>query len=1556
MLHCMVGEDSAPMISVFRNFYAVDCIQGSLGINLEAHPESLGGIALPPRCCLGGQIGQSARTRSAESRAPSEAPATPPSAETIRLVTEAVLAALNAQPAGQVQRPAPEIEQEPARATVPVVAEEPRPPRRTTDCQLKHVMSFNPPIFSGGGTPSQAEDWLSRVKRILSTTRTEADQKTAIATFLLDGEARLWWDGVEQHHLVERQLEEVSIEEFSRMFMARYLPSTEKIELENQFLRLQQGSQNVDDYLHEFTRLGRYAAPTFGDEERKTNRFYEGLRDDLKVLLSGPLTQGFLTLVGSARSLERELARISGKKELGVQKPEFKVPNATKSKFQRWNKRAKTSSQAPSSGASGATTARTPGACYNCGRPGHFARDCWSGRPKSERKPGATYEEKGKMAESSASHHAPAQPRVYNLGLQEAIKQADVVTGFVLISDSPARALFDTGASHSFMSEEFVSRIGVPSSMAKDKLDVLLPNGCSMRVDRVCLVKIQIGDQEFDLQASLLPLVEFDVILGMDWLSEQRAYIDCSRKEVKLGANTSRETTFEGIKGASKTLMSALQVVKAVRAGAELFFALVEAAKPKTSLDSIPVVSEYPDVFPDDLPGAPPQREIDFTIELVPGAKPVSRSPYRLAPKEMAELKVQLQELLEQGYVRPSSSPWSAPVLFVKKKDGSLRLCIDYRELNKLTEKNKYPIPRIDDLFDQLVGSTVYSKLDLKSGYYQLKIKESDIPKTAFSTRYGHYEFTVMPFGLTNAPSVFMDLMNRTFREYLDQFVIVFIDDILVYSQSEDDHFKHLHMVLETLRRNQLYAKFSKCEFWLSSVAFLGHIISGAGIAVDPAKIVAIREWPVLSSVAEVRSFLGLAGYYRRFVENFSRIALPLTSLTRKDQRFVWSPECAQAFEELKGRLTTAPILCSPSGTEGFEIYSDASGSGLGCVLLQRGSVIAYGSRQLKVHERNYPVHDLELAAVIHALKLWRHYLYGVKVDIYTDHKSLKYLLDQKDLNMRQRRWMEFLGDYTFKIHYVPGKGNAVADALSRRTPARASWLLVHDARLIQELEDLEIFCVDRQTGAEARLSWTEVQYDLADRIRQALAVDDVMKQLMDGVLDGSNSQFMLEDGLLRKDDRLCVPNVGNLREELLYEAHHTKYSIHPGSTKMYKDVKKLFWWPGLKKDVALYVARCQTCALVKAECQKPGGFLKSLPIPEWKFDDISMDFVHGLPRSQKGNDAIWVIVDRLTKVSHFIPMRKDDPVEKLAKLYVDNIVRMHGVPRSIVSDRDGRFTSNDWRLVHQMLGSKLKFSTAFHPQTDGQTERVNRTLEDMLRMCALDFGKRWEDHLYLVEFAYNNSYQASIQMAPFEALYGRKCRTPLSWLETGESKLYNRQEIEDATSLVRTIRERLLIAQDRQAKYFNAKHRNVEFNVGEWVYLKIKPFKGVSRVRRLKKLSPRYLGPFEILERIGEVAYRLRLSVELSCLHDVFHISVLRKAVQEPSQVLAVDQVPVEEGLTTKVKPISIEDFEVKRLRNKEIRMVKVRWDSCGREELSWEREQTMLEEYPELFNSGTV
>ncbi|GJU30610.1 putative nucleotidyltransferase, ribonuclease H [Tanacetum coccineum] len=491
-------------------------------------------------------------------------------------------------------------------------------------------------------------------------------------------------------------------------------------------------------------------------------------------------------------------------------------------------------------------------------------------------------------------------------------------------------------------------------------------------------------------------------------------------------------------RGTRLNIISCTKAQKYLLQGCHVFLAHITIKETgdkskKKQLQDVPIVKNFPEVFPEDLPGLPPTRQVEFHIDLVPGAAPVARAPYRLAPSEMKELADQLQELSDKGFIRPSSSPWGAPVLFVKKKDGSLRMCIDYRELNKLTVKNRYPLPRIDDLFDQLQGSSVYSKIDLRSGYHQLRVREEDISKTAFRTRYGHYEFQVMPFGLTNAPAVFMDLMNRVCKPYLDKFVIVFIDDILIYSKNKQEHEEHLKIILELLKKEELYAKFSKCEFWIPKVQFLGHVIDNKGIHVDPAKIESVKDWASPKTPTEIHQFLGLAGYYRRFIEGFSKIAKPMTKLTQKKVKFEWGDKQEAAFQLLKQKLCSAPILALPEGSEDFIVYCDASIKGLGAVLMQREKVISYASRQLKIHEKNYTTHDLELGAVVFALKIWRHYLYGTKCTVFTDHKSLQHILNQKELNMRQRRWLELLSDYDCDIRYHPGKANVVADALSRK-------------------------------------------------------------------------------------------------------------------------------------------------------------------------------------------------------------------------------------------------------------------------------------------------------------------------------------------------------------------------------------------------------------------------------------------------------------------------------------------------------------------------------------------
>ncbi|KAI5338648.1 hypothetical protein L3X38_017919 [Prunus dulcis] len=658
-------------------------------------------------------------------------------------------------------------------------------------------------------------------------------------------------------------------------------------------------------------------------------------------------------------------------------------------------------------------------------------------------------------------------------------------------------------------------------------------------------------------------------------------------------------------------------------------------------------------------------------------------------------------------------------------------------------------------------------------------------------------------------------------------------------------------------------------------------------VYVDPQKVEAVVNWPQPTSVTEVRSFLGLAGYYRRFVEGFSTIAAPLTRLTRKGVKFEWSDECEKSFSELKTRLTAAPVLTLPDDSGNFVIYSDASQQGLGCVLMQHGRVIAYASRQLKKHELNYLVHDLELAAVVFALKIWRHYLYGATCQIFTDHKSLKYLFTQKELNLRPRRWLELIKDYDCTIEHHPGRANVVADALSRKSSDEQGVLL----------------------------ATLQVRPVLVERIIAAQAEDPLICTLRAEVESGARTDCSVRnDGALLVGNRLYVPHDEAIKREILEEAHSSAFAMHPGSTKMYHTLREHYCWPFMKKEIAEYVRKCLSCQQVKAERQKPSGLLQPLPIPEWKWEHLTMDFVFKLPRTRNKHDGVWVIVDRLTKSAHFLPVRANYTLNKLAQLFIDEIVRLHGVPVSITSDRDPRFTSRFWTKLHEAFGTQLQFSTAFHPQTDGQFERTIQTLEDMLRACALQFREDWDEKLPLMEFAYNNSYQTSIKMSPFDALYGKQCRTPFYWDDVGENRL------EVADDVERTKEQ-------------------------------LSPWKGVVRFGRRGKLSPRYICPYEVVERVGPVAYRLALPPDLSRLHDVFHVSMLRKYISDPSHVLEEQPIELQEDLTYVEQPVQILDRKMQVLRSREIPLVKVLWRSHTVEEATWEPEDQMREQYPYLF-----
>ncbi|KAD7477365.1 hypothetical protein E3N88_00501 [Mikania micrantha] len=1081
-------------------------------------------------------------------------------------------------------------------------------------------------------------------------------------------------------------------------------------------------------------------------------------------------------------------------------------------------------------------------ACYNYGVEGHFRNQC----PRIK------------------NTAVTATARAFVIGATEAREEPAVVTGTFLINGHYVSIIFDTGVDKIFVSATTASLFNIQPSILSAPYKVEVADGKTIMVNSIILgCEIRLNDHPFIIDLIAMKLGSFEVVVGMDWLSKNNDEIVCSEKLIQIPLPSCETLRVFGEKPCRELkIVSCIKVKKYLRKKYHAFLAHVVEKKPETqTVEDIPIIRDYPEVFPEDLPGLPLVRQLKFRIDLVPGANPMAKSQYRLAPSEMQELSSQLQELLDKGFIRPSFSPWGAPVLFVKKKDGSFRMCIDYRELNKLKMKNKYPLPRIDDLFDQLRGATCFSKIDLRSGYHQLRVNDEDIPKTAFRTRYGHYEFVVMPFGLTNAPAVFMDLMNRVCRPYLDQFVIVFIDDILIYSKTKQEHEDHLRKVLELLRAEQLYAKFSKCEFWFKEVHFLGHVINKDGIHVDPSKIEAIKNWTTPSTLTEIRSILGL--------------------------------KQEDAFQLLKQKLCKSPILRLPEGSDDFIVYCDASNLGLGCVLMQRDKVIAYASIQLKVHEKNYTTHDLDLGDVVFALKIWRHYLYGTKCVIYTDHKSLQHILNQKELNMTQRRWVELLTDYDCEIRYHPSKSNVVADALSRKEPVKP----------------IRVRAVEIKTQPNLK--------DLIRIAQQQVVINNQLKAELDCRLEDKLEPR--SDGVLYFNGRMWIPKSEELRTLICDEVHKSRYSVHPGADKMYQDLKASYWWPGMNKAIALYVGKCLTCSKVKAEHQKPLGLLQQPEIPQWKWEQISMDFITKLPRTPRGYDLIWVIIDRLTKSAHFLPIREDYKMEKLSTLYINEIIARHGTPTSIISDRDSRFTSRFWQPLQKALGTRVNLSMAYHPQTDGQSERTIQTLEDMLRSCMIDFGGSWDTHLPLIEFSNNNSYHTSIQCAPFEALYGRKCRPLVCWTEVGDSQVVGPELIQETTDKITIIQSRLKAARDLLKSYADRRRKPLEFQVVTEFYSRFLPGKALFDSGRKGNL---HQGTLDLLR-----SWKGLIPLEDIQIHN--NMQFIKHLVE-------------------------IMDHGVKKLKRSRIPIVKVRWEVKRCAEFTWEREDQMKLKCPHLFTGS--
>ncbi|CAM4463975.1 unnamed protein product [Leuciscus chuanchicus] len=844
----------------------------------------------------------------------------------------------------------------------------------------------------------------------------------------------------------------------------------------------------------------------------------------------------------------------------------------------------------------------------------------------------------------------------------------------------------------------------------------------------------------------------------------------------------------------------------------------------------------------------PPHRPYDCCIDLLPGSTPPRGRLYSLSAPEREALEKYLSESLDAGIIVPSSSPAGAGFFFVKKKDGSLRPCIDYRGLNDITVKNRYPLPLMSSAFEILQGAKIFTKLDLRNAYHLVRIKQGDEWKTAFNTPIGHFEYRVLPFGLVNAPAVFQALVNDVLRDMLNVFVFVYLDDILIFSPSLEVHVQHVRRVLQRLLENRLFVKSEKCVFHSRSVTFLGSVVSAEGISMDPEKVRAVLDWPVPDSRVALQRFLGFANFYRRFIRNFSQVAAPLSALTSVKSQFVWSDMAQDAFDRLKRLFTSAPILVTPDPERQFIVEVDASDVGVGAILSQRSSLddkvhpCAFFSHRLSPAERNYDVGNRELLAIRLALGEWRHWLEGASVPfiVWTDHRNLEYIRSAKRLNARQARWALFFGRFDFSISFRPGSKNLKPDALSR------------------------------QFGSTEEASTKEVIIPQHCVVGAAVwGVEQTVKRALSLVVRPPRAP----------SGTLFVPETA--RSSVLQWGHASKLVAHPGVRGTLAAVRQKFWWPTRERDIRRFVASCPVCAQTKSSNTPPAGLLRPLPIPSRPWSHIALDFVTGLPLSA-GNTVILTVVDRFSKAAHFIPLPKLPSARETAQIMVDHVFRIHGLPSDIVSDRGPQFASQFWREFCRLIGASPSLSSGFHPQTNGQAERTNQILGRMLRSLTSQNPASWCDQLSWAEYAHNSLPSSATGLSPFESCLGYQ--PPLFASQESETSVPSVQAfIQRCKRTWRRVRSALCRTRARTRRAANRRRvKAPRYVCGQKVWLSTQ---NLPIHEGSKKLMPRFVGPFAIVKVLSPVAVKLRLSRQLRRVHPVFHVSCIKPVIRVPTR-----------------------------------------------------------------------
>ncbi len=1346
------------------------------------------------------------------------------------------------------------------------------PPVRDDDhvAKLKLVV----PPFTGRYNPDAYLTWELEVEQRFACLNYPEDRRVAAATSEFTDFACIWW--AEYCRMYHDNIP-TTWDALKRALRSRFVPSHYQRDMLKKLSRLDQGKNSVEDYYQEL-QTGMIRCGIEEDNEQIMARFFSGLNKDIQNILDYKEYRTINRLFHLACKAEREVqdrqpwrrtnnsaGRSSTWTPLSNTSTRVDRPSPSFSKASAPSARP-TSAPSPttqpsatggslSASSSAASTGRSRDIqCRKCKGFGHIARGCTNNRVMVVREDGEYESASDYDAETLAliaRDETPVDDAVEMMGSEAADQYMSLVTQRALsVQLSPAehnqrhnlfqtkgvvkersiRIIIDGGSCNNLASIDMVTKLSLTTRQHPHPYYIQwFDNSGRLKVTRTTRVHFTIGTYADFVDCDVVPMQACSLLLGRPWQYD--------RDVVHHGRTNTYSLMHDGKKIGLKP-MTPEHILKddlsrASRAHTE---------KAKMSENQI-VASEIMPLKSTTKSESKSAHEIRL------------KSTCLLASKsDINEIDVNTTEcyaivctnaLFSFENMPPTLPPAVAnPIILVSKKDGSWRLCTDCRAINNITIRYRHPIPRLDDMLDELSGSTMFSKVDLRSGYHQIRMKLGDEWKTAFKTKFGLYEWLVMPFGLTNAPSTFMRLMNEVLRAFIGRFVVVYFDDILIYSKSLEEHLEHLRAVFNALRDARLFGNLAKCTFCTERVVFLGYVVTAQGIEVDPAKIEAIASWPQPKTVTQVRSFLGLAGFYRRFVKDFGSIAAPLNELTKKDVPFTWGDAQEDAFLLLKDRLTHAPLLQLPDFNKTFELECDASGIGLGGVLLQDGKPVAYFSEKLSGPSLNYSTYDKELYALVRTLETWQHYLWPKEFVIHSDHESLKHIRSQAKLNKRHAKWVEFIESFPYVIKHKKGKDNVTADALSRRYT------------MLNQL-DYKFFGLETIKG----------QYE------HDAEFADILLNCKEG---RTWNKFVLNDGFVFRANKLCIPD-SSVRLLLLQEAHGGGLMGHFGVKKTEDVLATHFFWPRMRRDVERFVARCTTCQKAKSRLN-PHGLYMPLPVPSVPWEDISMDFVLGLPRTQKGRDSIFVVVDRFSKMAHFIPCHKSDDAAHVADLFFREIVRLHGVPNTIVSDRDTKFLSHFWRCLWAKFGTKLLFSTTCHPQTDGQTEVVNRTLSTMLRAILKNNLKMWEDCLPHIEFAYNRSLHSTTKLCPFEVVYGFVPRAPIDLLPLPSTVQHNfdaTQRAEHILKLHATTKENI---ERMNAKYKIAGdkgRKHIVFDVGDlvWLHLRKDRFPDL----RKSKLMPRAAGPFKVLEKMNDNAYKLELPIDFGTVSPTFNIADLK-------------------------------------------------------------------------------